>query len=909
MARTVSDFVADALVSAGVTHVFGGHGGAVVPLIEAIEAHPKLTWVYMRNEANASLAAHAAAKLNPGVVGCCLATSGPGATNLTTGLVCGKMDAVPMIAITGLKPSYKAGLVDFQDIENDRLFAGILDYSKRVVHPFQAPLLMRDALGFAVSRRTCVHLAFPEDIQEHELDENHEVLLESAIHPLLSSPPSTNSVQKTADFMQAQAAAKSRVLIAVGHLGVGAGPEITALAEMMNAPIVTRLDAKGVIDESHPLCIGVAGVHGSPGVAATRDMIESADCIFSVGVEDQMLGQFLITGGVQNRDLVYVMPDTSTVTGQFNSSAVLIGTVVDSIRLLTEELASRGAAKAFEQPKQDGVETDNGALDKMIDSTGHNFPVTLAWSRLQSGAWRTADSPSAERIESLEAFRAELAPEPAGCCHPAEIYAAINKRLGPDDTLSVDTGDQTIWAAALGRLTRGTRTISDEFMGTMGYALPSAVAASCHQPNATHVAVVGDGAAQMTINELATAKQMNARVVMVVFINNVLGRVRYGFGPSEVPGTEIDTPDFVALAKAYGHNGAYVTNAEEADAAIEAAWGAKGVFLVQVHLDRHLSAHMEKLTSDDHQLMHLTLELKGELPKPMQMLRRPVAMRALLDSVNNDLDKAREHLAYWRQEFTDENAYYSNPKAKSLDEYLLFRVWQTRVQDQVGSVAADTIVTIPGPRVKNQPVSAGFPGNVPAHLLRQTFGIELATDWESSWQTKASALFAAKAGNGPQDYAQFLQSGQSNEREMSWTVISIPPNRSFPLHAHPSIEVIYVAKGTMHEMRLIGQAPTRDFGVQLEGPDLSGRTKDAFTHHAISQGEMLVNEVGSIHQSYTKEEGCVLLCLWSSAHADIPCCHMPKSSLLEDDVAETATVIHGGGRPPVAGQDVKYTCT
>jgi thiamine pyrophosphate-dependent acetolactate synthase large subunit-like protein len=422
--RTVADFVAEALVSAGVTHVFGGHGGAVVPLIEAIEANPKLTWVYMRNEANASLAAHAAAKLQPGVVGCCLATSGPGATNLTTGLVSGKMDAVPMIAITGMKPSYKASLVDFQDIENDRLFAGILDYSKRVVHPFQAPLLMRDALGFAVSRRTCVHLAFPEDIQEHELDENHEMLLESAIHPLLSVPPSVVSVQQTAEFVQAQGKAKSRVLIAVGHLGVGAGKEITALAELINAPIVTRLDAKGVVDESHPLCIGVAGVHGSPGVAATRDMIESADCIVSVGVEDQMLGQFLETGGVQNRKLVYVMPDTSTVSGRFNADAVLIGSVADSLHMLTEELAAKGGAKLFthvaHQPDDD---SSAGALDKMIEADGHNFPVTLAWTRLLAGAWRSSTGLSAERVQALGAFRANLAPEPAGCCHPAEIYA------------------------------------------------------------------------------------------------------------------------------------------------------------------------------------------------------------------------------------------------------------------------------------------------------------------------------------------------------------------------------------------------------------------------------------------------------------------------------------------------------
>jgi quercetin dioxygenase-like cupin family protein len=194
-------------------------------------------------------------------------------------------------------------------------------------------------------------------------------------------------------------------------------------------------------------------------------------------------------------------------------------------------------------------------------------------------------------------------------------------------------------------------------------------------------------------------------------------------------------------------------------------------------------------------------------------------------------------------------------------------------------------------------------------LLQQTSGIAVPADWQTSWLAKASALFAAKGGDATQDYKHFLETGQSNGREMAWIVISIPPNRSFPLHAHPSVEVIYVAKGVMHEARLNGTPPTRDFGPALEGPDLSDRPRNAFSHHAFSAGDMLVNEVGSIHQSYTKDEGCVLLCLWSSAHADIPCCHMPKSDLLMDDVVQSTTVITSGGRPPASGQHVKHTCT
>jgi hypothetical protein len=317
---------------------------------------------------------------------------------------------------------------------------------------------------------------------------------------------------------------------------------------------------------------------------------------------------------------------------------------------------------------------------------------------------------------------------------------------------------------------------------------------------------------------------------------------------------------------------------------------------------------MEKLTSDDHQLMRLTLELKDDLPTPMQMLRRPVALRTLLNSVGNDVEKARAELAQWRTEYSEDVAFYHH-STKGLDEYLIEQVWQTKVQSMVSTIAADSIVTVPGPRVIAQPIPASFPGSAPVRLLRNSCGINLSEDWASSWMTKAKALFAAKSDSAVQDFDAFLTSGQSNGREMSWTIISIPPNRSFPLHAHPSIEVIYIAKGVMHEVRLRGEAPTRDFGADLVGPDLSSDGTSAFIHNAVSQGEMLANEVGSVHQSYTKDEGCVLLCLWSSAHADIPCSHMPKTDLLKSTVVESTTVVSSGSRSPSSGEDVKYTCT
>ena len=167
MVRSASEFIAHALVDAGVKTVYGGHGGALAPLVNAVVDHPSLRWVCTRNEANASLMAAADSKLSGGWrLGACIATSGPGASNLVTGLLDAQLDRVPLIAITGAKPRGDAAHSEFQDIDQARLFAaGGLAYSVTVVDPLQLVAIMRDAVAIALTQRVCVHVAVPVDIQ------------------------------------------------------------------------------------------------------------------------------------------------------------------------------------------------------------------------------------------------------------------------------------------------------------------------------------------------------------------------------------------------------------------------------------------------------------------------------------------------------------------------------------------------------------------------------------------------------------------------------------------------------------------------------------------------------------------------------------------------------------------------
>uniref|UniRef100_A0A061SDN4 Acetolactate synthase n=1 Tax=Tetraselmis sp. GSL018 TaxID=582737 RepID=A0A061SDN4_9CHLO len=888
--KTVAEVLVQALVDAGVTHVFGGHGGAVIPLIEAVIEHPKLEWILTRNEGGASLAAAAHSKLKAGRgIGAVIATSGPGATNLTTGLVSAVKDNLPLVALTGLKPSYKSGLTDFQDLEAARLFAGVLLFSHRVMHPVQAPQLMRDALAYAVSQRTAVHLSIPEDIQGYVLAPEQQLPIKAMGDQILlrKSLSSEEALLETATYLTQRR--RSRIIIGVGHLAVHVGSQVLALAERLNAPIVTRLDAKGAVDESHPLCLGVVGVHGNPGLEVSRDMIESADCIVSVGIEDQMLAQLVLTDGIQSKDLVLIQPDTANFTGRFFLAAAAVGDLGHSLDRLLAEIPEDGGGRA-------------GPLGEREEQ----FPITLAWERLKAGHWRQQKQETARFVARTED------PSSDRFCHPSHVYAALNRRLGPEDTLCVDVGDQTLWAAMLGHLTRGTRTLSDEFMGTMGYALPAAIAASLTQRRGTHVVVAGDGAVQMTVGELATAVQHGCRVVVVVFCNESLGRVKFGFGGKSIPGTELRNPDFVQLARAYGAGGAHVGSGPEADGAIERAWAAEGVFVVQVAVDPALRAEMAKM-HDVHAISALARRLSDVLPESMAGLRRPQAMVKLAEHFQrvhgggefseDELAAIRAVITRWREEFERE------PSAERTDSglasYMMQKIhmlgtgryssecypgcgcWDPAPRASGGPAAGGgrTVELHKGGGLLDGPQDEGFPGPRPAELLRSAVGIDVGDPREFGrrWRAAAEHLFQAKAG-GAGELEELLRTGRSNGRQMSWCVMDIAPHQDLPLHAHPNIEVIYVARGTLQELRFSGPPVTRRFEQDDQGHPLGPNLEHCratFQRKAHEQGSFLVNEVGSIHQSFTSDDEAVLLVLWGGCHANILRTKLPKQAYEE----------------------------
>jgi thiamine pyrophosphate-dependent acetolactate synthase large subunit-like protein len=333
---SVSEWIAQAISDTGCRIVYGGHGGALVPLVNAVCSHPSLTWVCARNEHDAATMAAAHAKLT-GRLGVVLATSGPGATNLVTGLMEAEMDRVSLLAITGMKPTAQLGYAEFQDVNQSRLFSAAgIEWSKDVASVDGVIPLLRDAVATALTRRSCAHLAIPVDIQAapSPLPFQHFCASHANVR---TQPPHVDHIviDETAETLVGRDTKLPRNIIVVGLRGCfserqedNVGASILELAEALNAPILTRLDAKGVIDEMHPLSFGVVGVHGKPGMEQAATLISSSDRVISIGVDDETL-LVCNLAGLQIRKVIEIEPDAFGLSTRFTAEHSLVGNITE----------------------------------------------------------------------------------------------------------------------------------------------------------------------------------------------------------------------------------------------------------------------------------------------------------------------------------------------------------------------------------------------------------------------------------------------------------------------------------------------------------------------------------------------------------------------------------------------------
>lgn len=634
---SISEWVANAIADTGCRIVFGGHGGAVVPLVNAVCAHPQLTWVCARNEHDAATMAAAHAKLTGGL-GVVIATSGPGATNLVTGLMEAQMDKVALLAITGMKPTAQLGYAEFQDVCQSRLFSGAgIEWSKDAASADGVIPLLRDAVSTALTRRTCAHLAIPVDIQAAPSPLHFKHFCAS--HAGFRARPAhvdSEVLDEAAATLVGRTASSTRNIIAVGLRGCYSdnedddmGAAILELAEALSAPVLTRLDAKGVVDELHPLSFGVVGVHGKPGMETAATLISSSDRVVCIGVDDETL-LLCNLAGLQIRKVIEIEPDAFGLSTRFDAEHSLVGNVADVCRQLAlrvEILTAKRNKKAAisESMRISSSNLSNSAIDsshgnfdymtfknpmaKMVTTPtlqrSLSIPNVDDIAKDAGKLWETFHRRNWSNISATQAglkYQTDLAGISPHFCHPALVMGAISRArrnldtdpASRDATICVDVGDVTLWASLSLSLQGGSRTLYSERLGTMGYALNAGVAAVLARPApAGAVVLAGDGGFQMSLQELATFQQMRRpgdKLLCVVFDNQYLGRVAFGFNNAK--GCEMIGPDYVALAKAYGGDGIRLDKSTDAEEVVQKAMSADGLFMIHVCVDPEVKADM-----------------------------------------------------------------------------------------------------------------------------------------------------------------------------------------------------------------------------------------------------------------------------------------------------------------------------
>ncbi len=507
----------DALHRHGVRHIFGYPGGAILPIYDELhkaEARGWLRHVLVRHEQGGTHAADAYARAT-GQVGVCFGTSGPGATNLVTGIATAQMDSVPMVVITGQVPRAAIGTDAFQETDIFGITLPIVKHSWVVRDPADIGRIVAEAFLIAASGRPGpVLIDVPKDVGIEEFD---YVPVEpgTAIPAGFQMPPQPKPDAVDAALALIRQARRPLLYVGGGAISSGAHAAVASLAERFQLPVTTTLMGKGAFDESHPLALGMLGMHGT---AYANFSVTECDLLIAVGARFD-----------------------DRVTGRLDSFAPRAQVIHIDI-----DAAEVGKNRIPEVPIVADVKA---ALDAMLAaSTGEG-------SGGRTEAWL-------QRIEGWKRHYPLVVPSPQGEIAPQEVVIAL-RELAPEAYFTTDVGQHQMWAAQF--LNAGPRRwISSAGLGTMGFGMPAAMGVQMAFPDAQVVCVAGDASILMNIQELGTLSQYSLPVKVVVLNNGWQGMVRQWqesfyderYSNSEMTG---GMPDFPALAEAFGVRGVRIT--------------------------------------------------------------------------------------------------------------------------------------------------------------------------------------------------------------------------------------------------------------------------------------------------------------------------------------------------------------
>ncbi|HUK20849.1 MAG TPA: biosynthetic-type acetolactate synthase large subunit [Gemmatimonadales bacterium] len=526
---TGSQILCRELLAAGVDVIFGYPGGAIMPFYHALPEYPALRHILTRHEQAAAHAADGFARASGGErVGVCVATSGPGATNLVTGLATAHMDSSPVLAITGQVGRPMIGRDAFQETDIIGITLPITKYNHLVQDVSELADRVREAIGIALDGRPGpVLLDVPKDVQNQRAAYTPPASRPGARREP-RTPPLDQAIREAAELI----AKAERPLIMIGH-GVilsSAYGEVKALAEKTGIPVITTLLGISAFPESHPLHLGMPGMHGEVHV---NRAIQQADLIVGIGLrfDDRVTGN--TAAFAPRAKIIHIELDRSEIG---KNIPVAVGIVGDA-KLLTGRLVAAVKPRRAEP-----------------------------WIAEIKGFVRPR----------AEAFSGDLSPE--------AILAAIHETTGGQCTIVTDVGQHQMWVAKHYPYQRANTHITSGGLGTMGFAVPAAMGVHLARPGELVWAISGDGGFQMNMAEMATMIQEGLSVKMAIFNNGYLGMVRQWqqfFHEKRYSCTPIWSPDYVKLAEAYGIAGWRVENRAQLENVVERANAERGPALVE----------------------------------------------------------------------------------------------------------------------------------------------------------------------------------------------------------------------------------------------------------------------------------------------------------------------------------------
>jgi acetolactate synthase I/II/III large subunit len=519
----------------GVEVVFGLPGGTILPTYDPLLSS-SLRHVLVRHEQGAGHAAegYAWATGRPGV---CMATSGPGATNLVTALSDAYMDSVPMVAITGQVGTPLIGTDAFQEADITGITLPITKHNEIVTSVERIPSAIAEAFHIATTGRPGpVLVDVPKDIQQGLGEVSWPAALDLPGYRV-PGPPSAAAIAAAAALLRG--ARRPVLYVGGGVIKSNSHEELRALAELAQAPVVTTLMARGAFPDSHPLALGMPGMHGMyPAVAAMQE----ADLLVALGArfDDRVTGS--LPHFAPHARIVHADIDPAEIGKNRRPDVAIIGDLKATLSGLTRALGERISA--------------DGPLD-----TGDWLATTDSWK---------------------DRFPLRYAQESGGPLKPQYVVERLSALTGGDAIVVAGVGQHQMHATQHYSFTKPRSWINSGGAGTMGFAVPAAMGAQVGRPGELVVAIDGDGCFQMTNQELATCAIEGLPIKVLIFNNGFLGMVRqwqelfYDERYSQVElGQAI--PDYVKLAEAYGCHGLRCESADEVDAVLEKALSASDV--------------------------------------------------------------------------------------------------------------------------------------------------------------------------------------------------------------------------------------------------------------------------------------------------------------------------------------------